>query len=152
MGKTTSSVWPSSRPRPFSVGVGVLVDHQIVRAVRDQIIVIDRFSEDNVRAASIDLSLDDFILSADGKEIDISDEPFFLEAGQMVNVGTKEWIAFPHDYLGRVGAMTELAKFGIIVSHGFQVDPGYSGHLQFLPVQRGAAKLRAEERNADHQP
>ncbi len=127
-----------AEPGPVPFALGVLVDHQIARAVRDKVVGIDPFNEDNIRAASVDLTLDDFVVTVDGDEIDISGEPpFLLKAGQMVNVRTKEWVVFPHDYLGRVGAMTQLTKFGIIVSHGFQVDPGYSGQLQFCLFNAG---------------
>jgi deoxycytidine triphosphate deaminase/addiction module HigA family antidote len=118
------------KARPL--GVGVLVNHQIVRAVKDGIIGIEPFDESHVRMASLDLTLDDFVIVADGEKIDISDgQSFVLKGGRTVNVGTKEWIEFPQDYIGRVGAMSSLAKLGIMTSHGFQIDPGFKGNLQF---------------------
>lgn len=123
--------------RPF--GVGVLVNHQIARAVTDGIIGIEPFDEKNVQLASIDLTLDDFIITTDGEKVDITDgQEFVLKAGRTVNVSTKEWVDFPQDYIGRVGAMTGLAKFGIMISHGFQIDPGFKGHLQFCVFNAGA--------------
>jgi addiction module HigA family antidote len=116
----------------------ILVNHQIVHAVREGIICVDPFTLENVQRASIDLTLDDFIVTPDGEEIDISEgQSFTLRGGHTANVRTREWIEFPLDYLGRVGAMTKLAKFGIIISHGFQVDPGFKGHLQFCLFNAG---------------
>lgn len=122
--------------RPF--GVGVLVNHQISRAVKDGIIAIDPFDEANVQLASIDLTLDEFIITTDGETLDITDgQSFVLKGGRTVNVSTKEWVEFPQDYIGRVGAMTGLAKIGIMTSHGFQIDPGFKGNLQFCIFNAG---------------
>ncbi len=78
---------PQTRP----LGVGVLVNHQIVRAVRDGVIGIDPFDEARVQMASIDLTLDDFVLSTEGEKVDISDgQSFVLRGGRTVGVGTKE--------------------------------------------------------------
>jgi deoxycytidine triphosphate deaminase/addiction module HigA family antidote len=127
----------------------VLVNHQIIRAIEEGFIEIDPFEPKNVQLASLDLTLDDFIITTEGEEIDISEgHSFILEGGQTVNVRTREWIEFPLDYVGRVGAMTQLAKFGIIMSHGFQVDPGYKGQLQFCLFNAGRKRfeLRSGER------
>jgi len=125
-------------PDARAFGVAVLVNHQIVRAVTDGIIDIDPFNEANVQLASIDLTLHDFVITTEGEEIDISDgQSFVLKGGRAVNVSTKESIEFPRDYIGRVGAMTSLAKIGIVISHGFQVDPGFKGALQFCAFNAG---------------
>jgi dCTP deaminase len=123
--------------RPF--GVGVLVNHQIARAVKDGVIGIDPFDERNVRLAAIDLTLDDFIITTDGEKVDTSDgQSFVLKAGRTVNVSTREWIDLPQDYIGRVGAMTTLASIGIVTLHGFQIDPGFKGNLQFCIFNAGS--------------
>ncbi len=132
-GRVKSSA-ESARP----LGVGVLVNHQIVRAVKDGVIEIDPFDEANVQPASVDLTLDDFIITTAGEKIDITDgQIFVLKIGHAVNVSTREWIALPRDYIGRVGAMTRLASLGIMTSHGFQVDPGFQGNLQFCLFNAG---------------
>jgi deoxycytidine triphosphate deaminase/addiction module HigA family antidote len=121
------------------LGVGILVNHQIVRAVIDGIIVIEPFIEINVQPASIDLTLDDFVTTTDGDDVDITENlSFEVKAGETVMVRTREWVGFPINYVGRVGGMTKLAKFGIMVSHGFQIDPGFTGHLVFCIFNAGA--------------
>jgi dCTP deaminase len=130
--KTAKAAAP---PRPL--GVGVLVNHQIVRAVKDGIIGIDPFDETNVQMASIDLTLDDFVITGDGDKVDVSDQGFVLKGGRVVNVSTKEWVELPQDYIGRVGAMARLASLGIITSHGFQIDPGFKGNLHFCIFNAG---------------
>jgi dCTP deaminase len=134
---------PRVRPRGTSemrpLGVGVLVNHQIIRAVKDGIIGIDPFDEANVQMASVDLTLDDFIITADGDKIDISDgQSFALKGGRTVNVSTKEWVEFPQDYIGRVGDMASLARLGVMTLHGLQIDPGFKGNLQFCIFNAGA--------------
>lgn len=131
-----ADVSPPESFRPL--GVGVLVNHQIIRAVKDGVIGIDPFDETNVHMASIDLTLDDFIITTDGDKIDVSDgQAFALKGGRAVNVCTKEWIELPQDYIGRVGAMASLAKLGLMTSHGFQIDPGFRGNLQFCIFNAG---------------
>ena len=62
-----------------------------------------------MQLASIDLTLDDFIDTTAGEHIDVTDgQSFILAAGQTVIVTTKEWVEFPQDYIGRVGAMASL--------------------------------------------
>ena len=94
-----------------------------------------------MQRAALDLTLDHFIITTEGHEIDIgAGQCFILQGGQTVNVQTREWIEFPLDYLGRVGAMAQLAKFGIMASHGLQVDPGSQRAPAILFVQCERAK------------
>lgn len=127
------------RPAPAE-GPSVLVDWQITEAVERDVIGIDPFDPANVRSASVDLTLDDFVLVADGSTRDISGEGsvYMLPAGQTVYVNTVEEISFPDHVIGRVGAMTELARYGIFLAHGFQIDPGFRGQLQFCLFNAGS--------------
>ncbi len=132
--RAADSAGTSERP----LGVGILVNHQIVRAVKNGIIGIDPFDEAHVRPASIELTLDDFVTTADGEKIDISGgERFMLKGGCTVNISTREWLEFPQDYVGRIGAMARVANSGIVILHGFQIDPGFRGNLQFCIFNAG---------------
>ena len=64
-------------------------------------------------------------------------QSFMLAAGQTVIVTTKEWVKFPQDHIGRVGAMASLSRCGIMTSHGLQIDPGFQGDLQFCLFNAG---------------
>lgn len=124
------------------LGVGLLVNHQIVRAVKDGIIGIDPFDESHVRPASVDLTLDDFVVAAGGEETDISGGTRYrLKSGQTVNASTREWLEFPHDYIGRIGTKASLARAGLMVSHGLQIEPGFKGNLQFCIFNSGLADV-----------
>ncbi len=138
-GKNASSPGEPGRqaePRPF--GVGVLVNHQIARAVKDGVIGVDPFDERNVQLASIELTLDDSIITTEGEKMDNGGRHgFILKPGRTVNVSTREWIELPQDYIGRAGAITTLASIGLIISHGCQIDPGFKGHFQFCIFNAG---------------
>jgi addiction module HigA family antidote len=135
-------------PATVAAPMGVLVNHQIDHAVKAGLIGLDPYIETNLQPASIDLTLDDFVITTDGDTVDISGgQGFTLKPQQTVNVCTRETVEFPLGFVGRVGAMTELAKIGIITSHGFQVDPGFKGSLQFCVFNAGGRdfELRSGE-------
>lgn len=120
------------------LGVGILVNHQILRAVKNGIIAIDPFDKSSVQRASIDLTLGNLIVATDGATVDIGDgQSFILRGGHAAIVSTREWIGFPHDYVGRAGAMTGHAQRGIMTLHGLQIDPGFSGRLRFCIFNTG---------------
>lgn len=126
--------------RPF--GGDVLVNYQITHAVKNGIIGMDPFDEANVQLTSVDLTLGDFLITTEGKKINIGDgQRFTLKRHRTVNVSTKERIELPQDYVGHVGAITSLAKNGIFTSVGFQIAPGFSGHLQFCIFNSGRENI-----------
>ncbi len=122
---------------------GVLVNHQILRAIKRGIIGIEPFSATNVQAASISLTLHNVVVTTDGKKIDIErGKGFLLERGSAVNVSTRESIGIPRDYVGRVGAAWRLGGVGIVTSLGCQIDPGFQGRLRFFLLNVGGAAYR----------
>lgn len=114
------------------VGAGVLVNHQIVRAINDGIIGLTPFIASNVRAAAIDFTL--------AKELT-------LAPGASASARTKERIELPRDYLGRIGIVGPLARLGIVATHAFQIEPGFQGHVEFSLFNAGhtSRRLRASE-------
>lgn len=134
--RTTQRAKSSAGANPF--GGSVLVNYQIMQAVKNGVIGLDPFDEANVRPASIDLTLGDFLMTAEGKKIPIDGrQSFTLKSNRTVSVSTKERIEFPQDHVGRVGTLASLAKIGLLISVGFQVAPGFSGHLQFCIFNSG---------------
>jgi addiction module HigA family antidote len=109
----TGKVRPSEEIRFIS---GVMVNHQIIRAVADGLIGIIPFDTGNVRAAAIDLTI--------GKGLTLAPR----ESAQS---RTKERIDMPLDYVGRIGIVARLAKVGIVAAHAFQFEPGSKGQLDF---------------------
>ena len=122
--------------RPLKAAI--LVNHQITRAVKDGVIAIEPFNEANVRLASIDLTLDDLLVTTEGSTIDIGGgQAFTLKGSRAIRASTRESVELPQDYIGRVGAMTDLANQGIVTSHGLHLDPGFKGKLQFCLFNAG---------------
>jgi len=123
--------------------VGVLVDHQIERAVKNGIIGIAPFAAHNLQAASIGLTLNDTLATVSGKLVTISRRKgFVLEPGSTVSASTLERIELPLDYLGRIGAVNRLASLGIVASHPFQIEPGFKGRLHFCLFNAGTSPLQ----------
>lgn len=128
----------SSGLRPRTAGAGVLVNHQILRAVKNGIIGIEPFVTQNLQAASINLTLNDVLTTASGDKLHISRErSFALEPGCTVSAATKERIEIPRDYLGRIGAVTRLGSLGIIASGALHIEPGFKGRLHFCLFNAG---------------
>jgi deoxycytidine triphosphate deaminase/plasmid maintenance system antidote protein VapI len=54
---------------------------------------------------------------------------FWLPPKESVTIVSREALIFDGLHFADVGAMAENAKRGLLVSHGFQVDPGYRGYI-----------------------
>ena len=105
---------------------GVLVNHQIARAVKDGVIRITGFDETKMRPAALDLTLGAIVAPrSNGRARSVR-----LARGRSVRIVTGEHVAFPHDHLGRIGAAPHLARLGGVASHALQIDPGFSGALE----------------------
>jgi dCTP deaminase len=130
---------PSLR-RPGGVtGSAVLVDHQLRRAIEARDITLVPFDPQRINPASIDLTVGEHVIDMSGAATQISrDEPYSLRHGHSVNLATAEVVGLTARYVGRVGGTTELAKLGLILSHGFQVDPGFRGVLEFSLFNGGS--------------
>jgi addiction module HigA family antidote len=112
---------------------GVLVNHQIARAVRDGVIGITGFDETNMRPAALDLTFG----AVAAPRRNASARSIRLARGRSVRIVTGERLAFPLDHLGRIGAAPHLARLGGIASHALQVDPGFSGALEVCIFNAG---------------
>lgn len=111
---------------------GVLVDFQIEESIKLGNFSIDPFLKENLKQASIDLTIDRTAMELDGSQFQLDDrKPYVLKPGEMLNLTTREEVYFKNGFLARVGATTSLSRQGIITLHGLQVDPGFSGKLQF---------------------
>lgn len=113
-------------PREPYIG-GVLVNHQIIRAVNDGVIGIAPFDTNNVRIAAIDLTLD---------------KALTLAPGALAAARTKERVELPLDYLGRIGIAGPLASGGILAAHAFQLEPGFKGEVGLCLFNAGKTALK----------
>jgi len=111
----------------------ILVDHQIVRAVKEGIIGVAGFDESRVRGAALDLTLGAVTAP---RGID-SARGVRVARGRSVRVVTGERVAFPRDHLARIGAPPNLARLGAIAGHALHVDPGFTGRLEVCIFNAG---------------
>lgn len=126
---------------------GLLVNHQIVRAVREGIIGIEPFVMAHLRTASFDLTLGERAVSS-GETIDLSqNRTFVLQPGCLLGAMTAECIELPLDYLGRLGGLTAMSAAGLVLTAPLHIAPGFKGPLSFGLFNAGpsAIALRAGE-------
>ena len=126
-----------SDPAPSS-GSSILNDEEIKQGVRDGAFTITPFNTDLVQPASVDLTIGDLVMRAGASAHRLSeDRPYELGPGELVNLRTRETLGFPDDYVGRVGPMASVSRFGIFTALGLQVDPGFHGELEFCLFNAG---------------
>lgn len=118
---------------PRAAAEGILVDHQIVRAVEDGIIGVVGFDLAHVRKASLDLTLGAVTLPRGTDSV----RGVRVARGRSVRVVTGERIVLPHDHLARIGATPHLARLGAVAAHALHVDPGFDGKLEVCIFNAG---------------
>jgi dCTP deaminase len=110
-------------------------DKDISEAVKAGTIGITPFDGEKLQGASYDLSLGGEALVSHS-DVKIILEPnsstlLHLEPGAFALVLTKELLKFPRDVVGVIGMRSALARKGLILLAGMQIDPGFEGHLRF---------------------
>ncbi len=110
-------------------------DSEIRQAIERNEIVITPFSPDKLQGASYDLALggEALVSNSDNKIIlrPASSTSLHLEAGDFALVLTKESVKVARDIAGVIGMRSSLARRGLILLAGMQIDPGFEGHLRF---------------------
>ncbi|MHA1978073.1 MAG: dCTP deaminase [Candidatus Hodarchaeales archaeon] len=118
----------------------ILSYNQILEALQEGKIIIDRIAEDAIGPCSIDLTLSDsFTVFKTGKLFSPKDreavkahselvktegEPFTLSPGQFVLGQTQEKIAISKDLAGTLEGRSSVARLGIVVHAAGLVNPG----------------------------
>ena len=121
-------------PKPQSAArAGILVGHQIVRAIKNGVIDVDGFDEARVGAASLELTLGRVAAPrGNGGARGVR-----VGRGRSVRVVTGERLTLPIDHLARLGAPPHLARLGAIAAYQLHVDPGFSGKLEVCIFNAG---------------
>jgi dCTP deaminase len=119
---------PNAKPAPVPImAVGVLVDRDLHKFGSG---MISPFNPANVQPASYDLSFGDQIAIGGAPPRDLEDtDEVEIDPGVTAFVCTLEKVMLPKSFCARLGPTSMLARNGIFVSAGLQVDPGYSGKL-----------------------
>ena len=110
-------------------------DTEIKEAVESGHVEIDPFGEARLQGASYDLSIggECLVSNSDQKILLLpnSKDSLHLQAGDFALVLTKERVKVPLNITGVIGMRSSLARKGLILLAGMQIDPGFNGHLRF---------------------
>ena len=112
----------------------LMTDQEIKKAISSKTVVIEPFTEDRLQGASYDLALGKEALVSKKDELvmlsEKSNNPLVMKAGDFALVITKEFIKLPQDIAVNIGMKSRLARHGLMLLAGMQVDPGFEGHLR----------------------
>lgn len=110
-------------------------DTEIQEAVEKKEIAITPYDPEQLQGASYDLSLGgEALVSSLDKKVILepgSSTLLHLEAGDFALVLTKESVKLRNDIAGVIGMRSALARKGLMLLAGMQIDPGFEGHLRF---------------------
>lgn len=123
----------------------MLVDHQIKRAINEGRLIIDPWDSTMLQPASVDMHLDRFFRTYDGRNNEPIDprssdrrtfltevkdgNKYVLYPQAFVLASTIERVVIPPNMVGRVEGKSSLGRMGLFVhiTAGF-MDPGFEGH------------------------
>lgn len=113
----------------------LLKDKEIQDVIESGGLGITPFDPERLQGASYDLSLGgEALVSGHERKVILasgSGQMLHLEAGDFALVLTKETVKFPDDMAGVIGMRSSLARKGLMLLAGMQIDPGFEGHLRF---------------------
>ena len=110
-------------------------DTEIKEAVESGKIEIKPFRQTRLEGASYDLAVGkQALVSNSDTKISLSESannPIILNAGDFALVLTNEYVKLPLNIAASIGMRSSLARKGLILLAGMQIDPGFEGHLRF---------------------
>lgn len=109
----------------------LMIDSEIKQAIRDGIIGMQNYTEEQVQPSSYDMRIGDrAILSGNEKEISIREEKgIIIKPGCFAIITTFENIRMPNNIAGHIGVKSYYTRKGLILLAGLQIDPGFNGVL-----------------------
>lgn len=122
--------------------LGRLSNEQISAYLDAGHVTISPRNDINIQPASVDLTAGKTVVTTDGTVINITTKPFLLAPKTAVRITTLEKITLPHFIAGNIGGMARHARKFIFYGIGYEIDPGFGGHLEFTIVNHGALPFR----------
>ena len=128
----------------------ILSDDGIIRQLHLKHITISPIEENQIQPASVDLRLGRNLLTLDGEEIDIFDEPYLLQPNEFLLGSTLEYIELNHRrFVARVDGRSSIGRLGVMIhiTAGY-IDNGYCGNitLEIYNVSNKPFKLQYGDR------
>lgn len=110
----------------------LMSDKEILDALKGGALVIGGFQEANLEPCSYDAHLgDQALISNKDALIDVAQSnSVTLEPGDFALVITQERFELPRDIAGNIGMKSGLARQGLVLLAGMQIDPTFKGHLR----------------------
>ena len=110
-------------------------DTEIKQALDSKELEITPFRDERLQGASYDLSVggEAFVSNSDRKILlsGNSNKPICLKPGDFALVITDEYVKMPLNVAAAIGMRSTLARQGLMLLAGMQIDPGFEGHLRF---------------------
>lgn len=121
----------------------MLGDNDIKQAIESGNLVLEPFSADCLQAASYDFRVGSEAFTSSAKEkVDLKAKGLVtLEPGDFAIVSTMERVTCSPRVAGTIGLSSDLARRGLQVLAGPQIDPGFSGVLCVRLVNLAPKKI-----------
>jgi len=109
-----------------------MTDGEIKKALASGELIINPFDEKRIEPCSYDgRAGGEVLVSGNNKLIDLSKAySVTLRPGDFALIMTHELFQFPLNMAGNIGMKSGLARRGLILLAGMQIDPGFEGHLR----------------------
>ncbi len=110
----------------------LMTDGEIRESLESGQLIIREFDENRLEPCSYDARLGkEALVSKNNKLVDLTKaNSIKLEAGDFALVMTEELFQLPLNMVAHIGMKSGLARRGIILLAGMQIDPGFEGHLR----------------------
>ncbi len=121
----------------------LMTDTEILNKIQSEDIVIKPFEQVNLQGASYDLSVgkESLVSNNDNKIFLSENQSLHLDAGDFALIMSYEYFKMPLDIACSIGMNSTLARKGLILLAGMQIDPGFEGHLRFGLYNASPRKL-----------
>lgn len=132
----------------------ILSDKDIKKYIKEKLINIEPFDINNIKASSIDMTLNKYVKVWKGGKIDLltlNEEDYqivdisngyWLEPGSMVLGSCNEMIAIPDNMCVNVHNRSSFARVGLDVSSSSYANPGYKGTLPLAIFNRNKQAIK----------
>ena len=110
----------------------LMTDGEIKKAIESGRLIIKQFDENRLEPCSYDARLgNEALVSRNNELIDLTKaNSIKLEPGDFALVLTHEFFQLPLNMVAHIGMKSGLARRGIILLAGMQIDPGFEGYLR----------------------
>lgn len=121
----------------------LMFDTEIQAEIESGNITIRPFNQANLQGASYDLTVgkETLVSNNDDKVLLSESQSLHLEAGDFALIMSHEYFKMPLNIACSIGMKSTLARKGLILLAGMQIDPGFEGHLRFGLYNASPRKL-----------